>query len=83
MTEAFDGLERTYYLHLPAGYKSSGKLPVVLVFHGGGRGDGGSVGFSGKNRVVKLLWQSGLEAEDKGWPMFLCFYHNLCRILPL
>ncbi len=46
----FDGLERTCYLHLPTGHKSSGKLPVVLVLHGGGRGDGGSVGFFGKRR---------------------------------
>ena len=35
-----DGVERSYYLHLPPAYKSSLKLPLVLVLHGGGKGDG-------------------------------------------
>ena len=35
-----DGWQRSYYLHLPPAYASSQKLPLVLVLHGGGKGDG-------------------------------------------
>lgn len=35
-----DGVDRSYYLHLPPTHKSSPKLPLVLVLHGGGKGDG-------------------------------------------
>lgn len=34
-----DGLDRDYYIHLPPQYKSSERLPLVLVLHGGGKGD--------------------------------------------
>lgn len=37
------GLERSCYLHLPARHEAAGKLPVVFVLHGGGRGDGDDV----------------------------------------
>lgn len=36
----FDGMERSYYLHLPPDYQTARKFPVVLVLHGGGRADG-------------------------------------------
>ena len=39
----FDGLERSYYLHLPSNFESAGKLPIVLILHGGGRDDGDDV----------------------------------------
>jgi len=32
----YDGLERSYILHVPPGYDGTHPLPVVLVFHGGG-----------------------------------------------
>lgn len=32
----FDGLTRTYLLHLPAAYTTSQELPLVIVLHGGG-----------------------------------------------
>lgn len=35
-----DGMERNYYIHFPPSYKSRIKLPLVLVLHGGGKGDG-------------------------------------------
>ena len=38
-----DGVERTYYLHLPPIYESAAMLPVVLILHGGGRADGDEV----------------------------------------
>jgi polyhydroxybutyrate depolymerase len=39
-TLQFDGMERSYYLHLPATGKSTARPPLVLVLHGGGKGDG-------------------------------------------
>ena len=39
-TIVIGGAERRYYLHLPPAYKSSARLPLVLVLHGGGKGDG-------------------------------------------
>jgi polyhydroxybutyrate depolymerase len=35
-----DGLERSYYLHLPPTYETNTVLPVVLVLHSAGGGDG-------------------------------------------
>jgi polyhydroxybutyrate depolymerase len=35
-----DGVQRNYYSHFPSSHKSSPKTPLVLVLHGGGRGDG-------------------------------------------
>lgn len=32
----FDGLERTYLLHLPTGYTGEQELPIVIAMHGGG-----------------------------------------------
>lgn len=66
----FDGLERTYYLHLPPKYKSSTKLPVVFVLHGGGPADGDEVAEgTGYN---KLADREGFIAvypngEDSQW----------------
>jgi len=34
------GQQRSYYLHLPPAYASTPRLPLVLVLHGGGKGDG-------------------------------------------
>lgn len=35
-----DGLQRSYYVHFPSAHQSTAKLPLLLVLHGGGRGDG-------------------------------------------
>lgn len=35
-----DGVRRTYYIHFPPVHESSSQLPLVLVLHGGGKGDG-------------------------------------------
>ena len=35
-----DGMRRTYYIHFPPAHESSSQLPLVLVLHGGGKGDG-------------------------------------------
>lgn len=35
-----DGMRRTYYIHFPPAYESSSQLPLVLVLHGGGKGNG-------------------------------------------
>lgn len=32
-----DGLERTYFVHLPASYKSSISYPLIFAMHGGGQ----------------------------------------------
>ncbi|KXJ99897.1 MAG: poly(3-hydroxybutyrate) depolymerase [Acidobacteria bacterium OLB17] len=41
--------DRTYILHLPKGYKSGSKLPLVLVFHGGGGNAANMAGLTGFN----------------------------------
>jgi polyhydroxybutyrate depolymerase len=33
---SFDGRQRTYVLHIPASYRSGARIPLVIVFHGGG-----------------------------------------------
>lgn len=35
-----NGKERAYYLHLPHAYRSEAELPLVIVLHGGGKGNG-------------------------------------------
>lgn len=39
-TLMFDGLTRSYYLHLPSQARGQARRPVVLVLHGGGKADG-------------------------------------------
>jgi len=39
-----NGKERTYFLHLPHAYRSEAKLPLVIVLHGGGKGNGHTPG---------------------------------------
>ncbi|MCG8344351.1 MAG: esterase [Chlorobiales bacterium] len=59
------GIERTYYLHLPPVYgESARKLPVLLVLHGGGRGDGDEV----------ARWTGFLEIADREG--FIAVYPN-------
>jgi polyhydroxybutyrate depolymerase len=35
-----NGAQRSYYIHLPTNHGLNKKLPLVLVLHGGGKGDG-------------------------------------------
>lgn len=35
-----DGLQRSYYVHFPPVSRTPARLPLVLVLHGGGRGNG-------------------------------------------
>lgn len=35
-----DGMKRSYYIHMPSAHRTHTKLPLVLVLHGGGKGDG-------------------------------------------
>ena len=58
------GLERSYYLHFPPAHESAGKLPVVLVLHGGGRGDGDDV----------ARWTGYMEIADR--ENFIVVYPN-------
>jgi polyhydroxybutyrate depolymerase len=48
----FDGLERTYILHIPTGYHASRPVPLVLVFHG--------IGLDG-NEMIRI---SGFNAQS-------------------
>lgn len=38
-----DGVERSYYLHVPPGLDTDTAPPLLLALHGGGRGDGRTV----------------------------------------
>jgi polyhydroxybutyrate depolymerase len=53
-----DGLARTYYLRLPAGYGGSGPYPVVFVLHGGG----------GSAQIMMRMWGRGFNglADARG-----------------
>jgi len=47
------GRERTFTVHIPVSYPSSRKLPVLFVFHGGGRGSArGIARRAGFNRLA-------------------------------
>ena len=63
------GLERSYYLYLPPRHESAGKLPVVFVLHGGGRGDGDEVArWTGYRRLADrenfiAVYPNGMDAQ--------------------
>ena len=38
-----NGIERTYYLHLPPKFNELKSVPLVMILHGGGRGDGRNI----------------------------------------
>lgn len=65
---AVDGVQRTYYIHFPSGNKSRSKLPLVLVLHGGGKGDGlkaaertGFTSLADKNSFI-VVYPNGIDA---------------------
>lgn len=48
-----DGRERTFLVHVPPSYKPGQPVPLVLIFHGGGRGSGrGIARRTGFNRLA-------------------------------
>lgn len=48
-----DGIERTYYVYLPAGFGELDSLPLVMILHGGGKGNGDDVAkHFGFNRIA-------------------------------
>lgn len=64
-----DGVRRTYRLFVPPGIAAAGKVPLVLVFHGGG-GDGRSM--EGLTKFSDLAQQQGFivaypEGIDHHW----------------
>ena len=62
-----DGRERSYYLQLPRDFDSRSKLPLVLVLHGGGKGDGSkAAGYLGFNALADvngfvLVYPNGVD----------------------
>jgi polyhydroxybutyrate depolymerase len=52
----FDGLERTYFVHLPQNYNSSVSYPLIFVMHGGG-----ALGYQGIEFIDALLEKLKLE----------------------
>jgi polyhydroxybutyrate depolymerase len=46
------GLERSYILHVPAGFDGSKSLPLVFILHGGGGTAKGMVGLTGMNKLA-------------------------------
>lgn len=64
------GVERTFWLHVPAG--ATGALPMVMAFHGGAVGDGRkmvSLWDHWFDRGVILVFPDGKAGEDDG-PMW-------------
>jgi len=62
-TLVHDGIERSYLVHLPPTYEGTARLPLVLVFHGGG---GGAAGTARMTRFSE-------KADDEG---FIVVYPN-------
>jgi polyhydroxybutyrate depolymerase len=52
----FDGLERTYFVHLPQGYDNSISYPLIFAMHGGG-----TLGYEGVEGQSQLSELSDLE----------------------
>ncbi len=65
----YDGVERTYLLHLPPSYNGEDELPMVFVFHGGG---GGGEGMARVTHMSDVADERGFIAVypdgiDKNW----------------
>ncbi len=75
-----DGIQRRYRVRLPSGYKSSLKVPLVIVLHGGGgRGDNfdelmtaGTLSAAADSRKVLLVYPEGVRKQwNDGRPEIL------------
>ncbi len=64
-----NGTERSYYLHLPYGFDAKKHYPLVLILHGGGKGDGGTAAkYLGFDAVADregfvALYPNGINAQ--------------------
>ena len=63
------GVAREYILHVPSIIKTPNKIPLMLVFHGGGGSARNAISFFGMNSVADtagfiIAYPNGL---DKGW----------------
>jgi polyhydroxybutyrate depolymerase len=64
-----NGLERTYYLHLPTNFKNLSSLPLVMVLHGGGKGDGDDIAkHFGFNKIADregfvVVYPNGIDSR--------------------
>jgi polyhydroxybutyrate depolymerase len=66
---SIDGVKREYIVHLPPNFTSQKKLPLVLVFHGGGGTAQNSIQFYGMNAIADtanfiVVYPNGIK---KGW----------------
>jgi polyhydroxybutyrate depolymerase len=65
----FNGIERSYYLHLPPSHKTAVQLPAVLVFHGGGKADGDELAkYTGFDEIADredfiAVYPNGVDAQ--------------------
>ena len=65
----YDEIERTFYLHLPNGFNELESLPVVMVLHGGGKGDGDDIATHfGFNEIADIegfiaVYPNGVESQ--------------------
>jgi polyhydroxybutyrate depolymerase len=55
-TVSAGGMERMYYLHVPAGLDPSRPAPLVLAFHGGG---GDAASFAGRSGLSRMADREG------------------------
>jgi polyhydroxybutyrate depolymerase len=64
-----NGIERTYYIHLPADISELDSLPLVMVLHGGGKGDGDNVAkHFGFNEIAEregfiVVYPNGIDSR--------------------
>ncbi len=65
----YNGLQRTYYLHLPPQHSPTVRLPLVLALHGGGRADGDELAKrTGYNQLADqegfiAVYPNGIDAQ--------------------
>lgn len=65
----FDGLNRSYYIHLPKNFDKKNSYPVVFVLHGGGRADGDELAeYTDFNEIADregfiVVYPNGVEAQ--------------------
>ena len=64
-----DNLERSFYLHLPLNFNDDNTYPLVMVLHGGGKGDGDDISkHLGMNKIADkenfiVVYPNGIDAQ--------------------